>query len=96
MVAIQGLPTIFMAAYMNPTCQSLQTIIPTHWDPSNTENDTTFQTRTPNSTWLYIASPCTGTGASRLCRQDEKLLENVMIKLFSLQFYLSPLTIMNL
>lgn len=26
----------------------------------------------PHSTWLYTASPCTGTGASRLCRQDER------------------------
>ena len=35
---------------------------------SLTENGPASQ-RTAHSTWLCIASPCTGTGAGRLCRQ---------------------------
>lgn len=45
----------------------------------------------PHSTWLYIASPCTGTGASRLCRQDERLSGKHEDKIiFNALFDLSP------
>lgn len=41
---------------------------------SLTENGPASQ-RTAHSTWLCIASPCTGTGAGRLCRQTKTVRE---------------------
>lgn len=47
MAAIQRPATVFMAVYENYNRQSPQTTVPTLLDPSNTENDTTLQTKTP-------------------------------------------------
>lgn len=45
-----------MAVYENPNCQSPQMTIPTHSDPSNTENDIILETETPTVPG-YISLP---------------------------------------